>query len=77
MQKITTFLTFKDQAEEAMDLYISVFPDSKILSTTRYGEDGPGPRGALVTASFQLSGRISWRSTVAQASPSPMAYRYS
>jgi predicted 3-demethylubiquinone-9 3-methyltransferase (glyoxalase superfamily) len=57
MQKITTFLTFKNQAEEAMDLYISVFPDSKILSTTRYGEDGPGPRGALVTASFQLSGQ--------------------
>jgi len=53
-QKITTFLTFNDQAEEAVNLYTSVFKNAKILSTTRYGEEGPGPKGSLMTAEFQL-----------------------
>jgi len=57
MQKITTFLTFDGQAEEAVNLYTSVFKDSRILSTTRYGDAGPGPRGSLMTASFQLAGQ--------------------
>lgn len=41
MQKITTFLTFNNQAEEAMNLYVSVFKDSKVLSVRRHGEAGP------------------------------------
>ena len=57
MQKITTFLTFNDQAEEAVKFYTSVLPNSKILTTTRYGEAGPGPKGALMTAVFQIDGQ--------------------
>ena len=57
MQKITTFLTFNDQAEEAVNFYTSVFENSKIVSTTRYGEAGPGPKGSLMTASFELDGQ--------------------
>jgi predicted 3-demethylubiquinone-9 3-methyltransferase (glyoxalase superfamily) len=57
MPKITTFLTFNDQAEEAVSFYTSVFKSSKILTTTRYREGGPGPKGSLMTASFQLDGQ--------------------
>ena len=56
-KKITTFLTYDDQAEEAINLYTSIFEDSKILSTTRYGDAGPGPKGALMTATFELAGQ--------------------
>jgi len=57
MGKITTFLTFNDQAEEAVNLYTAVFKNSKIISTSRYGEGGPGPKGALMAATFQLEGQ--------------------
>ena len=57
MQKITTFLTFNDQAEEAVKLYTSVFRNSKILSTTRYGDAGLGVKGSLMTANFELEGQ--------------------
>ena len=57
MQKITTFLTFNDRAEEAVHFYTSVFKDSQIVMTTRYGETGPGPKGSLMTASFRLFGQ--------------------
>jgi predicted 3-demethylubiquinone-9 3-methyltransferase (glyoxalase superfamily) len=57
MQKITTFLTYNDQAEEAATLYTSLFPDSRILSTSRYGEGGPGPKGAVMSVTFQLAGQ--------------------
>ena len=57
MQKITPFLWFDDQAEEAMNLYVSLFKNSKILSVTRYGEGGPGPHGTVMTATFQLDGQ--------------------
>jgi predicted 3-demethylubiquinone-9 3-methyltransferase (glyoxalase superfamily) len=57
VQKITTFLTFNDQAEEAVAFYTSVFENSRILSTTRYGDAGPGPKGSLMTASFELDGQ--------------------
>jgi predicted 3-demethylubiquinone-9 3-methyltransferase (glyoxalase superfamily) len=56
MKKITPFLWFNDQAEEAMKFYTSVFKKSKIGSVTRYGEAGPGPAGAVMTASFELEG---------------------
>jgi predicted 3-demethylubiquinone-9 3-methyltransferase (glyoxalase superfamily) len=57
MQKITTFLWFNDQAEEAMNFYISLFKNSQILSVSRYGEAGPGPKGSVMVAKFQLEGQ--------------------
>jgi predicted 3-demethylubiquinone-9 3-methyltransferase (glyoxalase superfamily) len=57
MQKITPFLWFDNQAEEAMNLYVSIFKNSKILSISRYGEAGPGPAGSVMTATFQLEGQ--------------------
>jgi predicted 3-demethylubiquinone-9 3-methyltransferase (glyoxalase superfamily) len=57
MQKITTFLTFDSQAEDAVNFYTSIFKGSKILSKSYYGEAGPGPKGSLMTASFQLAGQ--------------------
>ena len=57
MDKITTFLTFKDQAEKAVNYYTSIFKNSKILNTTRYGEGDPGPKGSLMTATFQIEGQ--------------------
>jgi predicted 3-demethylubiquinone-9 3-methyltransferase (glyoxalase superfamily) len=57
MQKITTFLTFNDQAEEAANLYVSAFKNSEILSVSRYGEGGPGPVGSAMTVAFRLEGQ--------------------
>ena len=57
MQKITPFLWFDSQAEEAMNFYVSIFKDSKIGKVTRYGEAGPGPKGAVMSATFQLDGQ--------------------
>ena len=56
-QKITTFLTFGGAAEEAVDLYTSVFPSSRVTSKRYYGAAGPGPEGSLMTASFELDGQ--------------------
>jgi predicted 3-demethylubiquinone-9 3-methyltransferase (glyoxalase superfamily) len=56
MQKITPFLWFNNQAEEAANFYVSIFKNSKILSISRYGEAGPGPKGNAMTAAFQLDG---------------------
>jgi predicted 3-demethylubiquinone-9 3-methyltransferase (glyoxalase superfamily) len=57
MQKITPFLWFDSNAEEAMNFYVSIFKDAKILTVSRYGEAGPGPAGAVMTAEFQLFGQ--------------------
>ena len=57
MQKITTFLWFDQQAEEAMNLYVSLFKNSKVLSVSRYPEGGPMPAGTLMTATCQLDGQ--------------------
>ena len=57
MQKITTFLWFDNQAEEAMNHYVSILPDSKVLSISRYGDAGPGPKGSVMTATFELAGQ--------------------
>ena len=56
MQRITPFLWFNDNAEEAINLYTSIFPNSKIVSVTRYGEGAPGPAGSVMTANFELDG---------------------
>ncbi|WP_446809345.1 VOC family protein [Methylomonas sp. 2BW1-5-20] len=58
MPKITPFLWFDDQAEEAMNFYLSIFKDSKVLSVNRYGDAGPGPKGSVMTASFELNGQV-------------------
>jgi predicted 3-demethylubiquinone-9 3-methyltransferase (glyoxalase superfamily) len=55
--RITPFLWFNDQAEEAARFYTSVFPDSRITSVSHYGEDGPGPRGSVMTVGFELGGQ--------------------
>jgi predicted 3-demethylubiquinone-9 3-methyltransferase (glyoxalase superfamily) len=57
MQKITPFLWFDDQAEEAMNFYVSIFPNSRVLGVTHYGEEGPGPKGTVMTAAFELDGQ--------------------
>ena len=57
MQKITPFLWFDDQAEEAMNFYVGVFKNSKVGNVTRYGDAGPGPKGSVMTASFELEGQ--------------------
>jgi len=57
MQKITTFLTFKDQAEEAVKLYVSLFKNSRITSTRRYGDAGPGPKGSVMMLAYELAGQ--------------------
>ncbi|HMI87029.1 MAG TPA: VOC family protein [Polyangiaceae bacterium] len=56
MQKITPFLWFNGNAEEAMNFYVSVIPNSKIIGLTRVGEAGPRPKGSVLTANFQLNG---------------------
>ncbi len=56
-KKITTFLTYDGQAEEAMNLYTAVIPNSRITSTRYYGEAGPGEAGSLMTGTFELDGQ--------------------
>ena len=63
MQKITPFLWFDNQAEEAVNFYTSIFSagpngkNSKIGNIARYGDAGPGPKGTVMTASFQIEGQ--------------------
>lgn len=57
MQKITPFLWFDDQAEEAMNFYTSIFKNSKPGVVTRYGDAGPGLKGTVMTARFELDGQ--------------------
>lgn len=57
MQKITPFLWFDNQAEEAINFYTSIFKNSRIKDISRYGEGGPGPAGSVITASFELEGQ--------------------
>lgn len=57
MHKITPFLWFDGQAEEAADFYVSLFPNSRITGVTRYGDAGPGEQGQVMTVSFELAGQ--------------------
>jgi predicted 3-demethylubiquinone-9 3-methyltransferase (glyoxalase superfamily) len=57
MQKITPFLWYDTQAEEAAKFYCSVFNDSKILNTARYPEGSPAPAGSVMTVEFELEGK--------------------
>ena len=56
-QKITPFLWFDNQAEEAANFYVSLFKNSKVVNVTRYGEAGPGPKGSVMTVRFLLHGQ--------------------
>jgi predicted 3-demethylubiquinone-9 3-methyltransferase (glyoxalase superfamily) len=56
-QKITPFLWFDNQAEEAAQFYTSIFKNSKILNVSRYGDAGPGPKGSVMVVNFQLEGQ--------------------
>ena len=56
-QKITTFLWFDSNAEEAANHYTSIFKNSKILQVARYGDAGPGPKGSVMIVRFQLEGQ--------------------
>ncbi len=57
MQKITPFLWFDNQAEEAMNFYVSIFKNSKVGRVSRYGDAGPGPKGTVMVATFELDGQ--------------------
>jgi predicted 3-demethylubiquinone-9 3-methyltransferase (glyoxalase superfamily) len=57
MQKITPFLWFNDKAEEAINFYISIFKNSKVVSVSRYGDAGPGPKGSVLVGKFEIEGQ--------------------
>jgi predicted 3-demethylubiquinone-9 3-methyltransferase (glyoxalase superfamily) len=57
VQKITPFLWFDGKAEEAANFYVSIFKNSKILNLAHYGEAGPGPKGTVMLATFQIEGQ--------------------
>ena len=57
MQRIVPFLWFDSNAEEAANFYVSIFKSSKIVSISRYGEAGPGPKGSVMVVTFELDGQ--------------------
>jgi predicted 3-demethylubiquinone-9 3-methyltransferase (glyoxalase superfamily) len=57
MQKITPFLWFDGNAEDAILFYTTVFKDAKVLNISRYGELGPGPAGSLMTGTIEMNGQ--------------------
>jgi predicted 3-demethylubiquinone-9 3-methyltransferase (glyoxalase superfamily) len=57
MQKITPFLWFDGKAEEAMNFYVSIFKNAKVLSVSRSGDAGPGPKGSVFLCTFQIAGQ--------------------
>jgi predicted 3-demethylubiquinone-9 3-methyltransferase (glyoxalase superfamily) len=57
MSKITPFLWFDDNLDEAIKFYMSVFKNSKLLFDVKYGDAGPGPKGTTMTATFELEGQ--------------------
>lgn len=57
MKKVTPFLWFDNQAEEAANFYVGIFKNSKVLGVTRYGDAGPGPKGTVMTVNFVLDGQ--------------------
>lgn len=56
MQKISPFLWFDDNAEEAANFYTSIFKNSRIVDVGRYGDVGPGPKGSAMSVTFELEG---------------------
>ena len=56
-QKITPFLWFDTQAEEAANFYVSIFKNSRVKTLSRYGDGGPGPKGTVMTIQFDVNGQ--------------------
>ena len=56
-QKLTPFLWFNDNAEEAVNFYTSIFANSKVTTVARYGDAGPGPKGSVMTVAFEIEGQ--------------------
>ena len=56
-QKITPFSWFDNNAEEAMNDYVSIFMNARIVSVSRYGEGGPGPKGSVMPGTFEIEGQ--------------------
>jgi predicted 3-demethylubiquinone-9 3-methyltransferase (glyoxalase superfamily) len=56
-QKITTYLWFNGNAEEAVEFYTSIFRDSRVTRIARWGEGGPGPKGSVMNIAFELAGQ--------------------
>jgi predicted 3-demethylubiquinone-9 3-methyltransferase (glyoxalase superfamily) len=65
---VTPFLWFDTEAEDAANFYTSVFPNSRIVTVTRYGEAGPRPAGMVMTVAFELNGQ---RFTALNGGPEP------
>ncbi len=57
IKSITPFLWFNSQAEEAANFYVSLFADSRITHISRYGDNGPGPKGSVMVVAFELLGQ--------------------
>ena len=57
MQKITPFLWYDGNAEEAANFYVSIFKHSKMGKISRYGDAGPGPKGSAMSVTFQIEGQ--------------------
>ncbi len=57
MQKVSPCLWFDGQAEEAMNLYLSLFKNAKMTDVVRWGDTGPGPKGSVLTCAFELDGQ--------------------
>ena len=57
MQKITPFLWFNNDAEEAVNFYLSIFKNSRVVNMSRWGDSGPGPKGAVMSVTFELNGQ--------------------
>src|SRR5688572_22430712 len=57
MTTISPFLWFDTQAEQAANLYVSTFKNSRIVKIARYGDAGPGPKGSVMTVEFELNGQ--------------------
>jgi predicted 3-demethylubiquinone-9 3-methyltransferase (glyoxalase superfamily) len=57
MQKITPYLWFDGQAEEAANHYVAIFPNSRITDVTRFGKDAPAPEGSVMTVTFEIEGQ--------------------
>ncbi|CAN7673292.1 VOC family protein [Bradyrhizobium sp. LjRoot220] len=56
-QKIKTFLMFEGSCEQAMNFYVSLFPNAAVTSISRYGAEGPGAEGSVIKATFTLNGQ--------------------
>jgi predicted 3-demethylubiquinone-9 3-methyltransferase (glyoxalase superfamily) len=57
IRSITPFLWFNNQAEEAANYYLPLFPNSRICNVSRYGDAGPGPKGSAMVVAFELAGQ--------------------